>query len=300
MSLAKYMQARLVVQRPETTAYDASRAMQDNHIGAVIVHDGSRVVGMVTDRDLSIEVVAYDLDPFDTRLDEIMSSPVALLPPHATAEDAARLMVADRIRRIPIVDGTRVVGLVTLDDLLLERAVDSALLAAIVRGQLSEPSRLKRRGPIRPTGPWGGSDAMRAARRHAARAQRSYAALLARTQQATGLAAPERAAAALEEVLSAIVRRIRPEEARELLAQVPSLLADRLAAEVQQPDREVTRHSVERAIAARLSVDAGQASQLARAVGQALGQAISAGEAADVRGQLPADMQELLAPATAS
>jgi CBS domain-containing protein/uncharacterized protein (DUF2267 family) len=299
MSLAKYLQARLVVLRPEASAYDASRAMQDNHVGAVLVHDGERVTGIVTDRDLAVAVMAADLDPVDTRLEDVMSSPVAVLPASATEADAARIMLAHHVRRIPIVDGPRVVGLVSLDDLLLEQAVDAPTLAAVVRAQLSDPARLKRRGPVGPSDGWGGTDAARErlAQRHTARAQRSYAALIHRAQAAACLTAPERAAAVVEEVLSAIIRRIRPEEARRLLAQIPSLLAERLEAEVEDgADPNVTQHSLEQAIAVRLSVDGQHASQIARAVGGALVQTITAGEVARLRTQLPADMRELLTP----
>jgi len=299
MSLAKYLQARLVVLRPDASAYDASRAMQGNHVGAVLVHDGERVTGIVTDRDLALEVMASDLDPVDTRLEDIVSRPVAVLPASATEADAARLMLAHHVRRIPIVDGTRVVGLVSLDDLLLEQAVDAPTLAAVVRAQLSDPARLKRRGPVGPSEGWGGTDATRErlAHRHEARAQRSYAALVQRAQAAACLTAPERAAAVLEEVLSAILRRIRPEQARRLLAQVPGLLAERLEGEVEDgSDPNVTRQSLEQAIAVRLSVDGQRASELARAVGGALIQTITAGEVARLRNQLPADMKELLTP----
>jgi len=303
MSLAKYLQARLVVLGPDASAYDASRAMQDNHVGAVLVYDGQRLTGIVTDRDLALGVMAADLDPVEARLEDIMSNPVAVLPASATAADAARLMLAHHVRRIPILDGTRVVGLVSLDDLLLEQSVDAPTLAAVVRAQLSDPARLKRRGPVGPSAACGGTDAARErlAQRHDARAQRSYAALIQRAQAAACLTAPERAAAVVEEVLSAIVRRIRPQEARRLLAQVPSLLAERLESEVEDAsDLNVTRQGLERAIALRLSVDGEHASQLARAVGGALIQTITEGEVAHLRNQLPADMKELLTPSAAN
>jgi uncharacterized protein (DUF2267 family) len=196
------------------------------------------------------------------------------------------------VRRIPIVDGTRVTGLVTLDDLIVEQAVDGATLAAIVRAQLSDSARLKRRGDIGPGETWTASDARRH-RRHGARAERAYAALVARTRELTGLSTPHAAEAALEEVLSGIIRRIRPEEARQLLAQVPSLLADRLASQVDGPDLHVTRAGMERSIAYLLSVDSQRAEQIVGQVAQALEQGISAGEIADVRAQLPADLREL-------
>lgn len=295
MSLSKYTQARLVVQRPEATAHDAARAMEDNHIGAVIVHDGEKVIGMVTDRDLAISVTAADRDPFEVQLRDIMSSPVVVLPPTADESDAARLMLSNHVRRIPLVHGARVVGLVTLDDLVLEQALDGATLASIIRAQLSDAARLKRKGAIGPEERLGGGAArrLRMATRHDARAERSYAALVQRTRELTGLPSSHSAEAALEEVLSGIVRRILPEEARQLLAQIPSLLADRLASQTDGPDLQVTRGGMENTIAYLLSVAPERAEQIVRQVARAIEQSISAGEIADVRAQLPPELREL-------
>jgi len=120
---------------------------------------------------------------------------------------------------------------------------------------------------------------------------------VARTRELTGLCTPHAAEAALEEVLSGVIRRIRPEEARQLLAQVPSLLADRLASQADGPDLHVTRVGLEHAIAYLLSVDAERAAQIVARVAEALKQSISAGEIADVRVQLPADLRELFGAA---
>jgi CBS domain-containing protein/uncharacterized protein (DUF2267 family) len=295
MSLSKYTQARLVLQGPEATAYDAARAMADNHIGAVIVHDGEKVIGMVTDRDLAINVTAADRDPFEVRLRDVMSSPAVVLPASANESDAARLMLSNHVRRIPLVDGARVVGLVTLDDLVLEQALDGATLASIIRAQLSDAARLKRKGAIGPEERWGGGAARRRrmATRHDARAERSYAALVRRTRELTGLPSPHSAEVALEEVLSGIVRRILPDEARQLLAQIPSLLADRLASQTDGPDLQVTRDGMENTIAYLLSVAPERAEQIVRQVARAIEQSISAGEIADVRAQLPLELREL-------
>jgi uncharacterized protein (DUF2267 family) len=100
-------------------------------------------------------------------------------------------------------------------------------------------------------------------------------------------------------VLCGIIRRIAPEEARRLLAQVPSLLADRLESQTDGPDPHVTRAGMERAIAYLFSVDAERAAQIVAQVGQALEQSISAGEIADVRAQLPADLGGLFGAAQA-
>lgn len=298
MSLSPYTQVRLVVLRPEAHAYDAARAMEDHRIGAVLVHDGHHLVGIVTDRDLALALVGGDRDPFEVQLLDIMSTPVVVLPVTASEVDAARLMFTHQVRRIPIVEGESVVGLVTLDDLLLALALDGATIAAIVRAQLAQPARLARRGVVAsrvltddaPTAAQG------AQQRHLRRADRAYSALVERTRALTGLQTAHAAEVALEEVLSGIVRRIRPEEARQLLAQVPSLLSERLAGQLHGPDREVTRAGLEQAVAYLLSLDAERAAHVVCQVGSALGQSISVGEVTDVCAQLPSDLRDLLTP----
>jgi CBS domain-containing protein/uncharacterized protein (DUF2267 family) len=288
MSLAKYTQARLVAQHPDTLVYDALRAMEDNHIGAIVVHDGSEVVGIVTDRDLALRVLVYDHDPFEVELRNVMSKPVAVLPVTATEVDAAEAMLAGHVRRIVIVDGQLLAGIVTLDDLILERAIEPTLLAAIVRAQLSEPARLKARVHVRPMAPH------RARRgRHASRAAAAYESLLTRTLAATGLASREEADAALESVVTGLLRRIRPEEARHLLAELPQLLRERLTDVAAGPDRNVTLGEIERALEVRLNVERERAAEIVLQIGSALEDTISAGEIEDVQAQLPADMKHM-------
>jgi CBS domain-containing protein/uncharacterized protein (DUF2267 family) len=299
MSLERFMRARLVVQTPRTTVYDAVRAMQDNHVGAILVHDAEDVRGIVTDRDIATRMVPDDLDPFEVQLQRIMSTPLATLPPSATALDVAELMIERRVRRIPIEDAGRFVGLVTLDDLILEHGVDLFTLAGILRAQLSEPSRLKPAGQLHPMPPARHADAERAqprsAHRHAARQKRAYDTLVRRTLALTGLPEREQAEAAIEVVLSGIVRRITPEEAGDTLAQLPSLVRERVVATVPAgPDRRVTRELLEQELLERLRVGAERTGELLEQVGRALEHSISAGEIDDVRSQLPTEMKSIL------
>jgi uncharacterized protein (DUF2267 family) len=270
--------------------------MDDNHIGAVIVHDGDALVGVVTDRDLAMQIVGADLDPFEVLLRDIVSTPSVVIPVTANECDAARLMLNHHLRRLPIVNGSELVGLVTLDDLILDQAVDMATCAAVLRAQLADPAKLKRRGTVGPCAPSSGTDVGRGQRRrrHEGRAKNSLDHLIELAMTTAGLPSSERAAAALEEVVAGIACRIRPEEARQFLAQLPSLLAERIEPEVEEVRREITRASIEHAVATRLSVSLARAAEIVRDVAAVLAEHISAGELADVRGQLPADLKELL------
>ncbi|HTV25722.1 MAG TPA: CBS domain-containing protein [Polyangiaceae bacterium] len=152
MTLDKYTH-RLVAMAPDTTAYDAIRAMEDNHIGAVVVQENGEVMGVVTDRDLAVQIISFDQDPLETPLGTLMSKPVQVVQIEASAADAARLMLDRHVRRLPILSGAKLVGILTLDDLIADRAVEPELVAQIVRAQLAEPARLKfagQRGPGAP------------------------------------------------------------------------------------------------------------------------------------------------------
>jgi CBS domain-containing protein/uncharacterized protein (DUF2267 family) len=298
-NLANYDHKRMVVMGPSTTVYDAARALEANHIGSVVVTEGDRVLGIVTDRDLALRVIGYDLDAHDLSLRDVMTRDVATIPVTATEKDAAELMLARHVRRIPIEDHGRIVGIVTLDDLVIH-GFDATTVARIIAAQLAEPARLKEKGDVHPMAPTheradAPSAAERAERRHQAHAQSSYDALLRRVMTETGLDTRERAAAALDAVLSGIVERITPEEAAELLAQLPSTLREQLRAVPSGPDRSVTRESIERVLSVRLGIGEARASQLLVRLGRALAVVISRGELRDVMAQLPDDLRSIFA-----
>ena len=140
MSLERYCaDRRMIVLNPDATAHEAARALENNHVGAVVILDQGRVAGMLTDRDLALRVVGAGLDPTMTEVSEVMSSDVATVPSDGTVEQAIEVMRARHVRRVPVVKGEHVVGLVTLDDVMLSGDAEPSTLAEIVRSQLAEP-----------------------------------------------------------------------------------------------------------------------------------------------------------------
>lgn len=122
MFLKWYRRPRLVVLKTKSSVLEAARAIENNNIGAVIVQDKGRVVGIITDRDLTVRVVGQGLDPRTTLLADVMTTPVVALSPADSQHDAIRLMQERNVRRIPLVEEGRLVGIITLDDLLLDEA----------------------------------------------------------------------------------------------------------------------------------------------------------------------------------
>jgi len=111
----------------DTPVADAARYMRDEGIGDVIVTDGETVQGIVTDRDIVIRAVADGLDTATTTVGDICSTDLATLSPDAEVEEAVTLMRERALRRLPVVEKGKPVGIVSIGDLAMERDEDSAL-----------------------------------------------------------------------------------------------------------------------------------------------------------------------------
>lgn len=106
---------------------EAARLMRDKDVGDVIVLQDGQICGIVTDRDIVVRAVADGKDPSTVPAGDICSRDMSYLSPTDTVSDAVRIMREKAIRRLPIVENDRPVGVVSLGDLALERDPDSAL-----------------------------------------------------------------------------------------------------------------------------------------------------------------------------
>lgn len=102
---------------PRDTVRHASRLMRDKKVAAVLVMDGERLMGILTERDMTVRVVAAGLDADATPVREIMTADPDTLAPDDTASDAIRMMRSRNYRHLPVVDSGRVVGMVSVRDL---------------------------------------------------------------------------------------------------------------------------------------------------------------------------------------
>lgn len=103
---------------PETTVYDAISMMSDRGVGALLVMEGERLRGIISERDYTRKVILQGRSSKDTRVNEIMTGDVIAAQPHITVEDAMRLMTEHRIRHLPVIANERVEGMVSIGDLV--------------------------------------------------------------------------------------------------------------------------------------------------------------------------------------
>jgi len=100
------------------TVRHVAQYMSDRRIGAVVVLEGQRVAGIVSERDIMSKVVAKGLDPAGTKVSAVMSRELLVASPEDSYEDAARKMRQAGIRHLPVVEGDRLLGMVSQRDLL--------------------------------------------------------------------------------------------------------------------------------------------------------------------------------------
>jgi CBS domain-containing protein len=131
MRISEVMTEAAVTDRPDDTLRQAAGKMRAQQTGSLVVLDGEDLVGIVTERDV-LNAVATDV-PLDTPILEVMSKDLITVEPATSLRDAARIMTERWIRHLPVLDGGRLVGIVSQRD-----------LAGVLAGALNEPDDLHR------------------------------------------------------------------------------------------------------------------------------------------------------------
>ncbi len=132
MELSQIMTREVEVIAPSATLQEAAEQMKARDVGALPVCEGPQLVGMLTDRDITVRADAAGLDPQVARVRDVLTPHVHYCFEDQAPEEAAWLMKEYRIRRLAILDrGQRLVGMVSLDDLAL---TDESLAGEVLRG----------------------------------------------------------------------------------------------------------------------------------------------------------------------
>jgi len=109
---------------PETSVFDALKLMAEKNIGAVLAVADGRVAGIMTERDYARKVILFGKSSRDMMVREIMSEKVLAVQPGQTVEECMALMTNKRIRHLPVMDGGKLVGLLSIGDLVKEVIAD--------------------------------------------------------------------------------------------------------------------------------------------------------------------------------
>jgi CBS domain-containing protein len=120
------MTAEPIVLQQDQSIADAAQAMRDTSVGAVLVVDGDKLCGLVTDRDIVVRAVAESALP-DSPVGQVVSPDLVAVDADDETIDAARVMQDHAVRRLPVLDDGRIVGIVSIGDLAVSRGEDSAL-----------------------------------------------------------------------------------------------------------------------------------------------------------------------------
>jgi CBS domain-containing protein len=134
MSLERIGTKSVVTISPDATVLEAAKLMQCKHVGCLVVIDGSRATGILTDRDIVLKLVVREHNPAETAVKEIMTTNPTMVNVNYDLLDAVRLMRSRGVRRLPIVDERRhLLGIVTMDDVLTALGAEVGDLAGTVQ-----------------------------------------------------------------------------------------------------------------------------------------------------------------------
>jgi CBS domain-containing protein len=103
---------------PGASVFEAVKLMAEKNVGALLVIEGGTVVGIVTERDYARKIVLMSRSSKDTPVRDVMTSPVVCVRPDQTTEQCMALMTEKRVRHLPVIDGGRLTGLVSIGDLV--------------------------------------------------------------------------------------------------------------------------------------------------------------------------------------
>lgn len=138
MKVKDVMTKSLATLAPEDTVERAAQLMREHNIGSLPVCDGDKVIGIITDRDITLRSTAEGENSQRQTVRDIMSSNPVIVSPEIEAREAARIMSERQIRRLPVVEDNSLVGMLSLGDLSVEPNLSNN--AGKTLTEISEPS----------------------------------------------------------------------------------------------------------------------------------------------------------------
>jgi signal-transduction protein with cAMP-binding, CBS, and nucleotidyltransferase domain len=135
MSIADIANARVITTRPSTPLAEVAELMARNDVGTVVVQSTDMPVGIITDRDLMLAVVAEGMDPDEHSAADVMTHNLVTVSPDAGVFEVTELMSQASVRRMPLVEEAELVGIVSFDDILRLFAEELENLGGVVEAE---------------------------------------------------------------------------------------------------------------------------------------------------------------------
>lgn len=140
MKIRELMTKDVRTLKTEHTLQEAAQAMADLDVGIVpVCNQGDHLQGVITDRDIVVRAVAKGMDINTAKINDVMSPAVVTVTPEQSAQDAARLMADHQVRRLPVVEDGRLVGICAIGDLAVVGIHENE--AGFALSEISEPAR---------------------------------------------------------------------------------------------------------------------------------------------------------------
>jgi CBS domain-containing protein len=124
MKIREIMTAEVAAASPETTLEEIATIMKRDDVGSVPIVEGDQLCGIITDRDIVIRAIAEGLHPADARAEEILTDDIRTVEADDDVELAAELMSRHQVRRLPVVEGGALIGMVAIGDIAVKNADD--------------------------------------------------------------------------------------------------------------------------------------------------------------------------------
>lgn len=136
MLVREAMNPQVIVAKPEATVMESARIMSQYGVGSLVILENGKIIGIVTERDVIGKVVARGQDPRFVKLEDIMTKDVITVEADQTVEDACESMTENNIKKLPVIENEKLVGIITATDIVAIQPKMMKLLAKImlVRG----------------------------------------------------------------------------------------------------------------------------------------------------------------------
>jgi CBS domain-containing protein len=131
MKIENLMVRRVIKMPADASAYEGVKLLNKNKIGCLVVVDNSQIVGILTKRDLLERVLEKCVNPEETKISEIMTRHVVVGKPDMELSEATRRMFENKVKKLPIIDGNRLVGIVTLTDIARAASMDKETIELV-------------------------------------------------------------------------------------------------------------------------------------------------------------------------